>query len=47
MSSGRYGPNVVAINGMEALLTTTSGGVAVHLTAVTHEPGTGREAVRP
>lgn len=45
MPSGRYGPNVVAINGMEMLLITTSGGVAVHLTAATHEPGTGREAV--
>lgn len=43
--SGRYGPNVVAIDRLQMLLATTSGGVAAHLTAAAHEPGTGREAV--
>ncbi|GAA4954806.1 hypothetical protein GCM10023224_45330 [Streptomonospora halophila] len=45
MSFERYGPNVIDINGMVMLLTTTSGGVAVHLTAAAQEPDIGREAV--
>lgn len=40
-----HGPNVIEINGAAMLLTTTSGGVAVHLTAAADEPGEGREAV--
>jgi hypothetical protein len=45
MSSDQHGPNVIEINGTAMLLTTTSGGVAVHLTTPTQEPDTGREAV--
>jgi len=45
MPSDTHGPNVIEVNGTALLLTTTSGGVAVHLTAATDEPGAGREAV--
>ncbi|WP_232070870.1 hypothetical protein [Phytohabitans flavus] len=45
MSSNQHGPNVIEINGMAMLLTTTSGGVAIHLTAPAPEPSSGREAV--
>ena len=45
MPSAVHGPNVIEINGAAMLLTTTSGGVAVHLTAAVDEPGEGREAV--
>ena len=45
MSSDLHGPNVIEVDGAALLLTTTSGGVAVHLTAVAEERGTGREAV--
>jgi hypothetical protein len=45
MPSDRHGPNVIEVNGTAMLLTTTGGGVAVHLAAAAVEPGTGREAV--
>jgi hypothetical protein len=45
MPSDRHGPNVIEVNGTAMLLTTTSGGVAVHLAAAAEKPGTGREAV--
>jgi hypothetical protein len=45
MTSDPYGPNVIEVNGEALLLTTTSGGAAVHLTAGTDVPGAGREAV--
>jgi hypothetical protein len=45
MPSDPHGPNVIEVNGAAMLLTTTGGGVAVHLTAAADEPGTGREAV--
>ncbi|MBT8227942.1 MAG: hypothetical protein HKP61_01010 [Dactylosporangium sp.] len=45
MPSDLYGPNVIEVNGAAMLLTTTGGGVAVHLTAAVDEPGSGRGAV--
>jgi hypothetical protein len=45
MPSGQHGTNVIEVNGTAMLLTTTSGGVAVHLTAVAADPAGGREAV--
>jgi hypothetical protein len=45
MPSDPHGPNVIEVNGAAMLLTTTSAGEAVHLTAGADEPGTGREAV--
>ena len=38
---GQHGPNVIEVNGTAMLLPTTSGGVAVHLTTVTDQPGAG------
>jgi hypothetical protein len=45
MPSDPHGPNVIEVNGAAMLLTTTSGGVAVHLTAAADKSGIGREAV--
>jgi hypothetical protein len=45
MPSEPHGANVIEVNGTAMLLTTTGGGVAVHLTVAAEEPGTGREAV--
>jgi hypothetical protein len=45
MPSAVYGPNTIEINGAAMLLTSTSGGVAVHLTAAVDESCEGREAV--
>jgi hypothetical protein len=45
MPSERHGPNVIEVNGTAMLLTTTSGGTVVHLTATAEESVTGREAV--
>lgn len=44
MSDERYGPNVIQVDEIAMLLTTTGGGVAVHLTAPARD-GAGREAV--
>lgn len=45
MSAVRHGVNAIEINGAAMLLTTTGGGVAVHLTPPAEEPSAGREAV--
>jgi hypothetical protein len=45
MPSDPYGPNVIEVSGMAMLLTTTRGGVKVHLTPVVGAQDTGREAV--
>ena len=45
MPSELHGPNVIEVNGEAMLLTTTGGGVAVHLAAAADGPGNGREAV--
>lgn len=45
MSATAHGVNAIEVNGAAMLLTTTGGGVAVHLTAAVENPGIGREAV--
>jgi hypothetical protein len=45
MSSDLHGTNLIEVDGAPMLLTTTGGGVAVHLTPAAQAPGTGREAV--
>jgi hypothetical protein len=45
MRSSGHGPKVIDVNGAPMLLTTTSGGAAVHLTAPARTPDTGREAL--
>lgn len=44
MSRDAFGVNAVEVNGGALLLTTTGGGVAVHLTAPASQEGGGREA---
>jgi hypothetical protein len=45
MPTEQPGPNVIDVNGRSLLLTTTGGGVAVHLTSTADELSSGRGAV--